>query len=290
MRLLIIILLFSFTASGQIVRCNPFYRSSAPISLFLDLYPSATLAVSFRKLRIAYSGSCIRVRRSIDNTEQDIGFSSNYLDTAALKTFVGLNNGFIVTWYDQSGNGNNLTQVTAASQPIIIVLGLINRQNGIACISTTTGLFLATSGVLFNTFPMSIISAIGSHLNASTDFLGNRNGTSGWILGYRTTPSYIFSALGTAGTNINLAQQSKSIHYFSRVGTANTYYINSTNSATSTTGYTSSTSLFAIGKGGTGTLANNANANIFEVIGYASDKGTSRTVMETNLNTFYSIY
>jgi len=290
MRLLIIILLFSFAANGQIVRCNPFYRSSAPISLFLDLYPSATLAVSFRKLKLDYSGSCIRVRRSIDNTEQDIGFSNNYLDTAAMKTFVGLNNAFIVTWYDQSGNGNNVTQATAASQPIIIVLGIINRQNGIACISTTTGLFLTTSGVLFNTFPMSIISAIGSHLNASTDFFGTRNGSTGWISGYRTTPSYIFSNLGTTGTNLNLAQQSKSIHYISRVGSVNSLYVNSTNFATSTTAYTSTTSLFTIGKGGTGTSVVNANANIFEVIGYASDKGTSRTAMETNLNTFYSIY
>ena len=291
MRLLIVILLFSFTANGQIVRCNPFYKSSVQVPLFLDLYPSATIAVSFRKLRIAYSGSCIRVRRSIDNSEQDIGFSNNYLDTAAMKTFVGVNNGFVVTWYDQSGSGNNVTQATAASQPIIIVLGIINRQNGIACISTTTGLFLATSGVLFNTFPMSIISAIGSHLTASTDFFGTRNGGGGWIAGYRTGPSqYSFSAISTTGTNLNLSQQSKFISYISRIGSANSLYINSTNSATSTTTYNSSTSLFAIGKGGTGTSTNNANANIFEVIGYASDKGTSRTAMEINLNTFYSIY
>jgi hypothetical protein len=42
--------------------------------LLLDLYPNAAVAYSLRKLRTAYSGSAIRVRRSVDNTEQDFGF------------------------------------------------------------------------------------------------------------------------------------------------------------------------------------------------------------------------
>jgi hypothetical protein len=42
--------------------------------LLLDLYPNASVAYSLRKLRNAYSGSAIRVRRSVDNTEQDFGF------------------------------------------------------------------------------------------------------------------------------------------------------------------------------------------------------------------------
>jgi len=48
-----------------------------PSSLLLDLYPGATVAYSLRKLRTAYSGSAIRVRRSSDNTEQDFGFDSS---------------------------------------------------------------------------------------------------------------------------------------------------------------------------------------------------------------------
>jgi hypothetical protein len=42
--------------------------------LLYDLYPNASVAYSLRKLRNAYSGSAIRVRRSVDNTEQDFGF------------------------------------------------------------------------------------------------------------------------------------------------------------------------------------------------------------------------
>lgn len=79
-------------------------------SLLLDDYP-AELAYSLRKLRTSYTGSAIRVRRDSDNAEQDIGFSSNDLDTASLLSFVGSGNGFVTTWYDQQNNNNAQTLV-----------------------------------------------------------------------------------------------------------------------------------------------------------------------------------
>jgi len=79
----------------------------------LDLYPSAAAAYSVRKLRTAYTGSAIRVRRSSDNTEQNIGFTAlGNLDDSALTTFCSGTNGFVTTWYDQSGNANNAVQTT----------------------------------------------------------------------------------------------------------------------------------------------------------------------------------
>ena len=59
--------------------------------LLLDLYPNAQVAYSLRKLRTAYTGSAIRVRRSSDNAEQDFGFVGNDLDTASMLDFVGYN-------------------------------------------------------------------------------------------------------------------------------------------------------------------------------------------------------
>jgi hypothetical protein len=52
----------------------------------------AALAYGLRKLRTAYKGSAIRVRRSSDNAEQDIGFLGGGLDTATLSGFVGNEN------------------------------------------------------------------------------------------------------------------------------------------------------------------------------------------------------
>ena len=103
-------------------------QAAAP-SLLLDLYPSAAAAYSVRKLRTAYTGSAIRVRRSSDNAEQDIGFVAGNLDTTALTTFCLATDGFVTTWYDQSGNAANATQTTAANQPQIVSSGAVITVN-----------------------------------------------------------------------------------------------------------------------------------------------------------------
>lgn len=105
-----------------------------PITLFpLDQLSMPTPVEAFscyRKLRRSYGGSCLRVRRSSDDAEQDIGFNdaSSYfayrLDTGAISSFCGASNGYVVTWYDQSGNGRNRTQSTQARQPLIYLGGV----------------------------------------------------------------------------------------------------------------------------------------------------------------------
>ena len=96
----------------------------------LDTYTGATAAYSLRKLRSAYTGYAVRVRRSSDSTTLDIGFNSNgTLDTATLSTFVGANSGYVSIWYDQSGNSNHANQVTSASQPIIYNAGSLVTVN-----------------------------------------------------------------------------------------------------------------------------------------------------------------
>jgi hypothetical protein len=97
----------------------------------LDTYSGASAAYSLRRLSGAYSGKAIRVRRASDNTEQDIGFTLlGDLDTTSLTTFCSGTNGFVKTWYDQSNNGKNITQATAANQPQIVSSGTIILENG----------------------------------------------------------------------------------------------------------------------------------------------------------------
>lgn len=70
------------------------------------------------KLRTAYAGAAIRVRRSSDNAEQDISFDgSGNLDVASFNTFVGAATGYITKWYDQSGNARDAVQATTTLQP-----------------------------------------------------------------------------------------------------------------------------------------------------------------------------
>jgi hypothetical protein len=74
----------------------------------------------------------IRVRRSPDNQELDIGYlSSGDLDTVTLKSFVGANNGWVSVWYDQSGNSRDASQTNATLQPQIVASGNIFRRNNV---------------------------------------------------------------------------------------------------------------------------------------------------------------
>jgi hypothetical protein len=102
-------------------------NGSAPgfVTILDSLSAASAAAFSTRKLRSAYAGACMNVRRSSDNAAQDIGFVNGALDTASLLAFVGANNGFVTTWYDQSGLGNNATQATAVNQPQIVASGVV---------------------------------------------------------------------------------------------------------------------------------------------------------------------
>jgi len=125
----------------------------------------ASAAYSLRRLG-DYSGPAIRVRRSSDNAEQDIGFTTaGDLDLAALLAFVGVNSGFVTVWYDQSGFARNATQTTAALQPRIVNAGVVDTLNGRPSIyfsgtdlSNSTRLIAPTSGVVAQPFSISLVT------------------------------------------------------------------------------------------------------------------------------------
>lgn len=164
---------WAFPAKPQLFK-YPIMSSVA--LMLLDLYPGATAAYSLRKLRKAYIGACIRVRRSSDNSEQDIGFSGNVLDTVTLLNFVGAGNGHVVTWYDQSLTPRNISQSIALSQPMIINTGVIyelsSGKPSVKFISANTTLLSSATGLSSNDYQnaagdstTSIVfkSAIGSY-------------------------------------------------------------------------------------------------------------------------------
>jgi len=71
----------------------------------LDSYGGAAAAYSLRKLNSTYVGSAIRVRRSGDNSEQNIGFDAGgNLDTASLLSFIGVNN---IALYSEEFDNNS---------------------------------------------------------------------------------------------------------------------------------------------------------------------------------------
>lgn len=108
--------------------------SATPANLLLlDNYSGATAGYSTRKLKSSATLS-LRVRRSSDNSEQDIGFDGNNLDLTSLTSFIGSDDAFVTRWYDQSGNNYEFAQLSASLQPRIALSGTVDTANGIPSI------------------------------------------------------------------------------------------------------------------------------------------------------------
>ena len=255
----------------------------------LDTYTGASAAYSLRQLRTAYSGSAIRVRRSSDNAEQDFGFVSNDLDTASLLTFCGAGNGFVTTWYDQSGNANNAIQTTAFNQPQIVSSGAMITTNG-------------KNSMLFNsTKLLNLTSTITVGASSYTTFVGKRPAsgdrliglsrfsTNGYSMYLWSDNKYYFlgktnSYLGSSSTDTTTAQLLLTGQ--NSAGTMSMFK-NGSAIASTPTGLVYSTLVETIGASAGG---NFANCNLQEAILYNSDQSTNRAGIETNINTFYTIY
>lgn len=103
---------------------NPYRFSSSSI------YDDATFLHSLVE-RTSNSTYCLRVKRSSDSTELDIGFSSGFLDTSALLTFVGAGNGIVTRLYNQGTEGGYLS---GTANNLIVTSGSLEVLNGKACI------------------------------------------------------------------------------------------------------------------------------------------------------------
>jgi SPP1 family predicted phage head-tail adaptor len=265
----------------------------AATSLLLDLYPSAATAYSLRKLRTAYTGSAIRVRRSSDNTEQDIGFVGNDLDTTALTTFCGAGNGFVTTWYDQSGNANNATQTTQASQPQIVssgVIVLINTKPGLSFNGSSYRFNLPT--ISFSLNSISVIGVIKSNNLASNGFAFANPDSNRIYLGFILS-SISYFGYGNSATSFNLGASTtnQELHELYSGINSNAYKnANSSTQITSSTANENGADISIGSYGRVGTLANFYNGNIQEIIFYTTNQSSNRTGIESNINTHYAIY
>jgi hypothetical protein len=271
-------------------------------AFLLDTYTSAAAAYSLRKLRSAYTGSAIRVRRASDNTETDIGFSSTFgLDTTTLTTFCSGTNGFVTTWYDQSGNGFNVTQTTAASQPQIVSSGSVLTEGG---------------------KPMVQFDGSNDRLNGGNILSVGNNSLVSFVVGKATVnvnSFYAKSLLGPSASRYAFLRENGSVSLVvdsnnslqilttTAYGTRKLYnqqYIPNLNHkifvdntemiSGSATTIGNATFDFLIGgyndtTGGEGTGLP-LNGQIQELIIYLSNQSSNLSAINTNINSYYAIY
>ena len=74
-----------------------------------------------RALFAAYNGNLFQVRRASDSKTQDIGVANmgGQVDLTTLNTFCTGTTCSVSKLYDQAGNGNDMSQATAANQPAV---------------------------------------------------------------------------------------------------------------------------------------------------------------------------
>jgi SPP1 family predicted phage head-tail adaptor len=263
-------------------------------SLLLDLYPNADAAYSLRKLRTAYTGSAIRVRRSIipsgQPSEQDIGFDANgNLDTVALLLFCGVGNGFVTTWYDQSGNLKNGTQATAANQPQIVSSGIVITLNSKATISLDgTNDFLDSTSVNTGN-PKSIFIATKFNNVITGEVVLFDSVTTNQAILLKTNTNIMALGFGTVGNLSNTPSTNFILYSILQNSTSSNVFVNSSAVLTNSNLGTNSFSGLRLGAV-RGSASLFYNGSFSECIIYSSNQTTNRINIESNINTYHGIY
>ena len=275
-------------------------------SKILDIVSGAEAAYSMRKLRNSYSGPVMRVRRSSDSAEQNIGFnSSGVFDTASLLSFVGSSDGYVSVWYDQSGNGKDATQPDSSKQPRIVIGGSLQTENGKPIIRNTQPKTLVHMVVPLSASQQRPVSIVASGkiydlpVNEDAVYVGAipgenlvtgrysmgaanypaANTTRFWIK--RNNSGSIYS--GTLSTDAFVQQA----HYGASMMYNNHNYLDVTNSI-SDSGQVNNPATFSMFGGDNRAYV--ANVGLHECIFYFSDKSGYRNVIASNVNSYYSLY
>jgi len=273
--------------------------------LLLDLYPNAAAAYSLRKLRTAYTGSAIRVRRSSDNTEQDIGFDlNNNFDTTALTTFCGAGNGFVTAWYDQSGNFRNAMQTSATFQPQIVSSGSVILKNGTPSIQfdgtndsfdrIITGVnlrsFYFVGEVVANEQSAAVWGSLGGVGNTLSSFLLFGNATNAlagesisFYNGDSGTPPATFNSTNYGTIN----QEQILLSAYFNTGANGKIFVNNNNANMIANDYGIRTLDYQIGK--RINLAQYYNLKMQEIIMYPTEESANNSGINNNIKTYFGI-
>jgi hypothetical protein len=282
-----------------------------PAPLLLDAYSGAAAAYSLRKLRTSYSGAAIRVRRSSDNAEADIGFNVNgELDTIALLTFCGAGDGFVKTWYDQSGNGYDAAQATASRQPQIVSSGNVITLNSKPTVQFTKSRNDNLRNIAFSISGATTFTWVGSITTPVSNWsyvfgIGTYSSTAG----YQYTPNTYLTAndwqandLALVGNGFGAGRAPRFVsngpQYTSGVQALTLGILSTTTSAVYKNNSLVSQRIGLTGNVGTNVGiyigTNNFNealpGNIQELIFWNSDQNSNLSGINTNTNDFYSIY
>jgi hypothetical protein len=266
-------------------------KVGAGFSGILDEFTGAAAAYSVRKLSGTYSGDALRVRRSSDDAEQDIGFNgSNELDTAALLAFVGTggsDNGFVSKWYDQSGNTRDVIQADASEQPKIVSAGSVVTTDNTKPALEFDGVddYLQNTAITSSTPTTYFLTAKADRTGVIQRFTdGGVSGSTRHSI-YQNGDFKYF-----AGANLTGATEdtNENIHYFLANGASSQAAINGGTAAAGNAGTATLNGLTLAARWDG--AAQWGDVMIQELIVYSSNQSANRSNIESNINTHFSIF
>jgi len=263
-----------------------------PTSGLLATYTGAAAAYSVRQLANT-AALAMRVREDGTDTELDIGFDSNGdLDTAAISSHCGLNNGYVVTWYDQSGEQNDASQSTTGSQPQIYNGTAVLTENGKPGLDFRDS---TTSSLTFTDTNPKTVFAVGINDNAS-----NTN-TEYFMLGGTSTAYSKISFNRTYSTDKSAVVNNASgilVEFGTAIDTTQKLVYASNDGTTQELAVDGATAVTATGTIDDVNMIGSHRALSYfslmgkaqEIIIWTTDESSNRTGIETNINNYFSIY
>jgi len=260
----------------------------------LDLYPGATAAYSLRTIKLSETSSpVVNVRRSSGSPSTE-DFTATQVADGTLAAWVGAGDGFVTTWYDQSGNSNHAIQINDGSQPLIVSSGTLQTEpavNGKPAIIFGTGGEKRLLPPIISLGENCAFFAVTKHTNPTGNwswFVGEQTTNSGFFLGKRS--GNVGAHLSFAGyfaadvPNTNIAQYA--VSYWQQGTGISQYRINATSGAL-LDGFRTSNFLI----GGRAIVANEGwFGPIQEIIYYPTSQVSTFSAMVTSINSYYNVY
>ena len=223
---------------------------------------------------------CMVIRRASDSTTTTIGFDgSGNIDESAIETFCTGTTCTVVTWKDQSGNGNDATQSDPTKQPTIYTGGALVKENGTLAVEFSSDTLTLDSSITTNA-----LCVFSMHVDSSNQYFPLRQGTTNYVW-FHTSYGQLRALMGGAFAIDNYSSKgTMGLRTFIKKGTSGNEalsYVDGFNITTA--GYETLDT-----ETGTFTQLGAYTGKSQEVIVYTSDKSSVRTSIEENIGDYFT--
>jgi len=226
------------------------------------------------------------IHYNTDQTDNRTAIEANIGETYGITDIPAANdtvNGFVQTWYDQSGSGNDVVQDAAANQPKIVDAGTYLEE---VDFDGTQHFETISSGILTNIQDTYSVW-LGKRRNNSSGYLAQASSASGGS--NRLYLRYGLCTIGAEAAGISIAATNDVNTIVSLTGSGGTYDGFKNGADVNDTETTASTGAGAFTLGASSTGLSPVDGTLKEFIIYDSDQSDNRPAIETNIANQYGI-